>query len=158
MLAEPLVSLAVCPGAGNLMRIGMYLEVNGNVVNEPVSDAMIEKTVYSLTGQGDSFMILSVDEMTYMQASGDQSGGFVLEYQDGSLEQHYYCADPDISAGKVTDAFRSYFARDDKWRKKYHWQRGNGESNNATGIVKHVILFFMAAILAFVAWKYTNPA
>ena len=140
------------------MGAGMYLEINGNVVNEPVSDELIEKTVYSFTGEGDSFLILSVDEMTYMQASGDPGGGFVLEYQDGSLEQHYYCADPDISAGKVTDAFRSYFARDDKWRKKYHWQREREGANAGTSIVKYLILFFMAAILAFVAWKYTNPA
>ena len=140
------------------MRIGMYLEINGNAVNEPVSDELIEKTVYSLTGEGDSFMILSVDEMTYMQASGDPRGGFVLEYQDGSLEQHYYCADPDISAGKVTDAFRSYLAQDDKWRKKYHWNRENEGAKAGAGIVKYVILFCVAAIFAFVAWKYTNPA
>jgi len=44
----------------------MYLEINGNAVNEPVSDELIEKTVYSLTGEGDSFLILSIDEMTYM--------------------------------------------------------------------------------------------
>ena len=139
------------------MRVVMYLEINGNAVTEPVSDELIEKKVYSLTGEGDSFMILSVDEMTYMQASGDPRGGFMLEYQDGSLEQHYYCADTDISAGKVTDAFRSYLAGDGKWRKKYHWKRENEGGNPGSGIIKYVVLFCMVAILAFVAWKYTNP-
>ena len=134
----------------------MYLEINGNAVNEPVSDELIEKTVYSFTGEGDSFMILLVDEMTYMQASGDPGSGFVLEYQDGSLEQHYYCADSDISAGKITDAFRSYLAQDDKWRKKYHWKREYAEANAGAGIVKYLILLCIAAILAFVAWKYIN--
>ena len=134
----------------------MYLEINGNVVNEPVSDELIEKTVYSFTGEGDSFLILSVDEMTYMQASGDPGGGYVLEYQDGSLEEHYYCADPDISAGKVTDAFRSYFAKDDEWRRKYMWERENQATNIGAGYARYIIAFVIVVTLAFIAWQYTN--
>ena len=136
----------------------MYLEINGSAVDEPLSDELIEKSIYSLTGDGDSFLILSLDEMTYMQASGYPGRGFVLEYQDGSLEQHYYCADPDISAGKVIDAFRSYLARDDKWRKRYLWKREHQGANISPAIARNIVIFVIGATLAFIAWQYINSA
>ena len=136
----------------------MYLEINGNAVNEPVSGELIEKMVYSLTGEGDSFLILSVDEMTYIQASGDPSGGFTLEYQDGSLEQHYYCADPDISADKVIDAFSSYLDRNDDWRKRYLWKREHQGTNTGQGIARYLVVFIIVAMLTFIAWRYSNSA
>ncbi len=136
----------------------MYLEVNGSVLDEPVSNELIENAVYSLTGDGDSFLILSDDEMTYIQASGDARRGFTLEYQDGSLEQHYYCTDTDIPAGKVIDAFRSYFAQEDDWKNKHLWQREEQTANVSPGIVRRAVVIIILAILVLIAWPFINAS
>jgi hypothetical protein len=66
--------------------------------------------------------------MHYMQTCGSAQGGrtwgdgFVLEYQDGSLDSHYRCVDDNLELSAIQRAFQLYFAGDDRWRTEYEWQ------------------------------------
>lgn len=67
----------------------MELILNGDTLTEPVTDELISRSVSSLTGEGDSFAILAKAPEVYMQTSGGPSQGFVLEYRNGSEDEHY---------------------------------------------------------------------
>ena len=64
----------------------MKLELEtGPTVKDPDA-AAISKSLACVQG----FAILSNDKLTYIQASGSAKDGFLLEYQEGNTDQHYY--------------------------------------------------------------------
>jgi hypothetical protein len=59
-------------------------------------------------------MILSQSDLTYIQCSGDRPP-FGLEYQDGSLDQHFEC--PTIlDKSQLEQIFLWYLTDDPRWR------------------------------------------
>jgi hypothetical protein len=92
--------------------------------------------------QSGEFAILLRTESTYMQAavvlvagrrrsrrkrrSEGESEPVVtchLEYQDGSLEEHYEVAGGPVQFHRVAEAFRSYAAGDNAWQTEFPWSR-----------------------------------
>ena len=130
----------------------MKLVVNGGPVDKPVSDKLIEESIYSLAGEGDSFIILSKDEMTYMQTSGDVKNGFILEYQNGSLEQHFSCINPELTTKQVIKAFQSYHAQDGKWKTELSWGKEELESASSGGTI-YIVLILILVVTGFIIWK-----
>lgn len=63
----------------------------------------------------DKFMILSSSETTYIQAWGDSSQGFDLEYQEGDL-QHHFVAQRKLLASETIAAFLSYLKGQTEWK------------------------------------------
>ena len=131
------------------------LVVNGETLAGTVTDRLIDDTIRSLTGEGDSFAILSRGSEIYMQTSGGPSYGFVLEYRNGSADEHYSCSNFELTADEVIWAFQSYLADDGQWETKLEWQpqvfdytpdsTGGGLSLGWVGVA-------IVAIAAFVIW------
>ncbi len=100
----------------------MNFETNtGRKIADP-SASQIAAELASLSG-GDSFAILSRDDLTYVQAAGTRREGFVLEYQEGSLDQHYRSTENNLHLSTVTDVFQLYGAEDSAWQSRTSWRR-----------------------------------
>jgi len=63
------------------------------VVHDPRPE-VVAAVIQGLPAGGDAFAILAsdADKLTFIQAIGSPSEGFSLEYQDGSLDRHFECA------------------------------------------------------------------
>src|SRR5262249_44625296 len=57
----------------------------------------------------------------YLQVTGGGSAGLALEFQDGSLDQHYRSKDPDLPLALVIDLFQRYARGDQSWRDEVEW-------------------------------------
>ena len=89
----------------------------------PATEASIAEIVRELDGADDPFLILGGDdEQRYMQAL-ETPTGFVLDFQEGSIDQHYRSKREDLSAQEVIDAFCQYLAWDGKWRPSLEYER-----------------------------------
>ena len=75
--------------------------------------------------EGEEFAILSKDDGTYIQCAEDTESPqeYVLEYQNGSLDEHYQAVDSRISLERVLDAFKKYLNNDDSWLNDFQWER-----------------------------------
>ncbi len=101
----------------------MNLETGtGRQLADP-SASQIAEELAALSSGGDSFAVLSRDELTYIQAAGARSEGFILEYQAGSIDQHYRSTDSNLPLSTVTDAFQLYAAEDSSWQSRTTWRR-----------------------------------
>ena len=104
----------------------MRLELgNGHVQVNPTA-GQISDLLHALPGsEPDSFAILIRDEQQFMQCSGTLEEGFLLEYQDGSLDEHFQCVDHELLLASVIWAFQAYLADDHRWRTIFPWRRIN---------------------------------
>jgi hypothetical protein len=93
----------------------------GRKLTDP-SASQIAEELAALSGGGDSFAVLSRDELTYIQAAGARSEGFVLEYQEGSIDQHYRSTEDNLHLSTVTDVFQLYAVGDSAWRSRATWR------------------------------------
>jgi hypothetical protein len=100
----------------------MDFSINGGASIEDPTPQDITTGLASLTGTGDSFAILASSEMTYLQASGGPSHGFVIEYQVDSLDQHYQSVSNSLPLSTVTTAFQRYAVSDPSWKSVTGWQ------------------------------------
>lgn len=73
--------------------------------------------------QAGEFAILRQDDWTFIQTLLDPDDGIVLEYQEGSLEEHYGTVDPPDSIDEVVAAFTSYLNGTDEWKSRFRWER-----------------------------------
>jgi hypothetical protein len=100
------------------------LELEGGTTIEHPTDGDIADALASLQQGDNSFAILGQTEMTYLQASGGDGDGFVLEYQDGSLVEHYHSIDRAIPLDRVIRTFQKYGRGDTSWRAETKWRTG----------------------------------
>ncbi|MBN1672757.1 MAG: hypothetical protein JXR37_17065 [Kiritimatiellae bacterium] len=101
----------------------MKLEMgNGLVIENPEPDE-IEHALTGLDGGEESYAILAQSEMTYIQTCGGPETGFMLEYQDGTLDAHFGATNLTISLEQVTAAFLSYAAGTPDWKTAFGWHR-----------------------------------
>lgn len=130
----------------------MELIVNGEKLTGLVSDRQIEESIRSLAGDGDSFAILARADQVYIQTSGDPRNGFVLEYRDGSEEEHYSCSNFELTAEQIIRAFQSYLAGDDKWKSELEWQPQAFEYSGRTSTGKKVAVAVGLILTVAVVW------
>ena len=135
----------------------MQLRANGDLVSENPDAQAIERRLKDLKGENDSFAILEKAQMTYIRTSGSPADGFVLEYQDGSLDQHFACSDPDLDSQRVTRAFTLFLDDDQSYKTEFNWEKqdvGDGEWSRSTEIIVGAITILGVLILvASVIWK-----
>jgi serine/threonine protein kinase HipA of HipAB toxin-antitoxin module len=62
------------------------------------------------------------DQQRYMQALATPTG-FVLDFQEGSIDQHYRSRREDLSEQEVIDAFRQYLAWGGKGRPAVEYEQ-----------------------------------
>lgn len=104
--------------------MGFILETGGNPPLVDPSPTDLRQAVEGLDGGPNSFLILrNADEpMSYMQTAGSVGEGFVLEYQAGSLDQHFACADEELDAEQIAAALTAYLRGDTHWQSEYPWK------------------------------------
>jgi hypothetical protein len=90
-----------------------------------VSEAEIIDEFNKFGEENDDFVVLSKNDMNYIQAApGDFEGeGLVLEYQDGSLDRHYSASDTNISKELILSVFLAYLKGEDSWKDKFIWEK-----------------------------------
>ena len=108
----------------------MRLTLENGTVHENPDAVEIDNALRSLSWTTDnSFAILEKTDLTYMQTaqqddpSGDpQNPFYVLEYQEGSLDQHFHAVGP-VSLERVIEAFVQFARGEDTWRQAFEWER-----------------------------------
>lgn len=98
----------------------MKLEVESGDVVEDVKEADLIEAI-----RGAGFAILGDDPMAYIQcAKGDEPPfDYVLEYQDGSLKNHFRAVDEPVTLDRVLSAFTRYLRKDPSWKSDFRWER-----------------------------------
>ena len=118
----------------------MQLVLNDEIVSEDPDDGLIERALRGMDPDREDYVILSTaDEWTYIQAQmlrdekhvwDPYSDQFVevegdvdilLEYQDGSIERHYFCVE-DIDIQRLTQIFIHYLHSDEQWKTQLEWE------------------------------------
>ncbi len=104
-------------------RRGLRLEVeNGQVLENPSAND-IAIAIAGMKSDGNAFAILSRDEMFYMQISGDPTGGFDIEYQEGSTKEHFRAEGDPFPMQQIVPAMQDYAAGGAEWQKRFTWKR-----------------------------------
>jgi hypothetical protein len=99
----------------------MMLTINGETtISNPSDDDIVSSLAALNTKSRDAFVILESDEMTYMQVSGDRNVGFVLEYQEGTVEKHYQSQRKDIPFEKIAQTLYAYRDGQHHWKEWFH--------------------------------------
>ena len=70
---------------------------------------------------GNSFAILELTDSTYIQSGLKSGGEYVIEYQQGSLQEHFQAFTAD--ADKVIKALQAYAIESDSWQSMFEWQQ-----------------------------------
>ncbi len=126
----------------------MEFEVNGSLFAAEATEADIDEGLKALKGDGDSFAILSQDEMTYLQTSGWPEEGFSLEYQDGSLLEHFRCADENLPLESVSHIFKLYLSGQGDHRTSCSWERFDLPSPSDAAITSTIGTIAMIVLVA----------
>ena len=101
----------------------------------PITDPSAEDIragIDSIHNEDNTFAILSLDEMTYIQARGSPMGGFTLEYQEGTLDRRYRTVAKTVSKGAALEAFLSYRHQDGQWQNIVDWERDDCSEDDAS--------------------------
>ncbi|MFT3735025.1 MAG: DUF3592 domain-containing protein [Rhodocyclaceae bacterium] len=72
---------------------------------------------------GNGFAILSQSEQCYVQTTGSRADGFVIEYRDGSEEQHFSSTETDIAHERMVALFEAYRSGG-AWQSMTLWDTG----------------------------------
>jgi hypothetical protein len=89
---------------------------------DQLDEATIARVLASLDGRRNVLATLERSELTYLQAEGGVRGGFVLEYQDGSLDRRYRSREHALPLGQVTTMFQMYARGEEGWRRDLGWE------------------------------------
>ena len=83
-------------------------------IDEEATEDLIEKSISKLKNEIDSFAILSIDDMNYIQALAVEHG-FVVQFQSGSIDEHYEF-DTYLSHPQTINLFQAYLNGIEKWQ------------------------------------------
>lgn len=131
-----IVVIAAFTGCGKAKTMSYTLDICGGKKIRNPTEADLRQAVFALdTKKDEAFLILGSTEMTYIQVTGDQKFGFVLEYQDADAKHHYrakrrgpYPIDPrwprcDLTADEIVKALVSYSTGADDWKTMTEWEQ-----------------------------------
>ena len=90
-----------------------------------VSEAEIIAEFNKFGEENDDFVVLSKNDMNYIQAAlSDYEGeGFILEYQEGSLDKHFSATDNNISKDVILSVFLAYLKGESAWKEQFNWEK-----------------------------------
>lgn len=92
------------------------------------------------------FIIVTASDGSFMQAAGEGSGEYQLEFHDAAGESPLHVEQP-VTKSQVTEALVSFVREDDQWKQQHNWTKLDLKSG-CTG----AILF---ALLAPSVWYFT---
>ena len=98
----------------------MKLELESGRIIPDVTEKDIREQV-----EREEFAILSIDSQTYVQCAeqSKEPYQYVLEYQDGSIDEHFVAIDEPITLERVLSTFVKYLHRDESWRTDFIWEK-----------------------------------
>ncbi len=123
----------------------MTLEVDGKkTVNHPTTD-QIDEALTLVANSSSRFATLSCSKMHYIQTALGSHGGLILEYQDGSTDNHFQSLETDLPFDKISQAFRGYARGESSWKQGFQWEpiRVNKGSNSLKRISMVGLLLFV---------------
>ncbi|WP_269542380.1 hypothetical protein [Cerasicoccus fimbriatus] len=89
--------------------------------NNPTGEQIIAG-LDSIDGQSNSFAILALRDQVYVQTMGNPQEGFVLEYRNGSEEEHYQTNDSEIPLDRIKEVFLAFAEGDVGWFDTFAWE------------------------------------
>lgn len=124
LLLVAVAAFGCAPKEADVPKGAMVLDVCGARKIKNPTDEQIRIALEDLsTKNEDSFAILGPSDLTYIQASGDKSVGFHLEYQEGSVDAHFQATDEKITLGQVVSAFIAYRDANTDWQKAFTFKK-----------------------------------
>jgi hypothetical protein len=119
MMSDPAPLLRV--GDIMILRVFEPPELNEREVATDPSESEIVATVRGLAWQEISFVVLAVDENTWIEGSGslDPADGFSARYLEDGVERVSCDAPPSLDA--IVELLLSYRRNDDRWRTMIEW-------------------------------------
>lgn len=109
-------------GKDDILKTGLQMRWGNELKNPPLTH--VRECIEALNGNNDSFAILSRSEYTYVQCVGGKLQGYRVEFQDGSVNEHYYCT-KNLKRKEVIKIFQNYREGNDIWRTDYDWEKDN---------------------------------
>jgi hypothetical protein len=105
---------------GGALAASMSLELESGWIIRGVTADDILSCV-----EGEDFAILAADPNTYIQCAEQKESPYeyVLEYQGGSLDEHYRATDEPITLERLRAAFVKYLQGDASWRTDFRWEK-----------------------------------
>ena len=101
----------------------MKLESDGQrAVLDPES-SQIQSAVSSLSHPNRTFLILSRSQTSFIQVAITAPDRFLLEYQEGGVQEHFQSTRTDFSGDEVIRALEAYRRGDESWRHEIEWRR-----------------------------------
>ncbi len=75
--------------------------------------------------RAEEFAILSSGENTYLQCfdAPEPDWEYILEFQEGSVDEHYTAVDHPITLDRVVAAFTKFLHGDATWRDDFQWEK-----------------------------------
>lgn len=124
LLLVAVAAFGCAPGEADVRNGAMVLDICGARKIKNPTDEQIRIELGNLsTKNEDSFAILGPSEMTYIQAGGDKSVGFHLEYQDGSVDAHFQATNEKITLDEVVSAFIAFRDGHADWQKAFAFRK-----------------------------------
>jgi hypothetical protein len=101
----------------------MKLIIEGTRLIDNPCPAEIRKAISQLDARGDGFLILMSDDMNYIQCSRNAKTGFMVEYREGSADDHYGSEKNDLDTETVSTIFSGYVTGDTAWKNGIRWAK-----------------------------------
>lgn len=99
-----------------------YAGKGGSTKPNATEDDLID-ALSALENEEIEYVILEDPQSKFfMQAAGDGSGGFLLEYNDPKDDAMQH-AQGNIDGAQVTDALTAFLNHDPTWRTMFQWER-----------------------------------
>src|SRR5438874_723951 len=90
------------------------IEATPQAIGDVISELPGEKYPFVILGGG--------DQMRFIQAWWTP-GGFILEFQEGSVAEHFRCLREDLSADEVITAFKTYLDWQGRGRPPFEYRQ-----------------------------------
>ena len=112
----------------------MQFIANEKIMSENADTQLVAQAIESLSSEVGNYVILVNTDipdngMTFIQTLYDEDGVYLLEYQSGSLDEHYFCGS-EISLDDITRVFLLYLSNSPKWQIGLYWEKLNPDEMN----------------------------
>ena len=102
----------------------MYIEIPDldKIIQEPTKEDLLSGLTSLDCGElSDSCVDICVNDYTYMQAIGCEKFGFIIEFQEGSLSEHYESVGK-LSLDKTYEILSLYLESNPEWKKLFNFR------------------------------------
>jgi len=100
----------------------MKLELEKGLVTENATAADIAACLQKLDEENLTFAIMSERDAHFIQTFGTPSQGYILEYQDGGLDQHFRSTKENLTIAEVIRTFQDYATGSSTWKAELKWK------------------------------------